>query len=637
MNPAAPKNLIISNLLFFLMYFGSIGASANQKIAIERLLQVGDSILDLSPTRAGQFYEQALLYALKEGDSTTLANCYARVGHVNYLVGNYYEALSYHQNALEIFKSKGLDSLAAEEISRIGSIYYFSDLHDQEKALAYFEDAYKAFEKLGLDESAGLNLNYSGYVHWANGEKEIALSIHRQAYDYFVSNKDSLGMATSMSDIGFTLNSLQRFDDGLIANLNALELEKKLSEPIMMVPTLNNIGISYQGLNQLDKSLDYSLQSLRLAKERNLLLRQYEATQTLHKTYQLMNNYQKAYEVLAFHKQLSDSLNSTDQLRKILQLEIREDFKIKQLETETQYQIAELELESEKKSNKRLWIISFLISLLLVVSIIFLLKNKKKNKALASKQADLKESNTTLKSTLKHLRATQTHLVQMEKMASLGVLSAGVAHEINNAMNHIQGGVSTFQRSLEAPGTIDQEDLNIMIKQMQSGIKRASSVANELMRFNAMDNYKTLSKVDISSEIEHCILILKPKMSDQINVLTEFDSNANIITTNESALHQILMSLLQNATEAIIGSGTITIATEKMESFLRITISDTGKGIEPTVLHQIYDPFYTTKDVGKGTGLGLSLTFNLVERLAGTINHESEPGKGTRVIVELPQ
>ena len=74
-----------------------------------------------------------------------------------------------------------------------------------------------------------------------------------------------------------------------------------------------------------------------------------------------------------------------------------------------------------------------------------------------------------------------------------------------------------------------------------------------------------------------------------------------------------------------------------MTSSVRITISDTGQGIEPTVLHQIYDPFYTTKEVGKGTGLGLSLTFNLVERLAGTIKHESEPGKGTRVTVELPQ
>lgn len=263
------------------------------------------------------------------------------------------------------------------------------------------------------------------------------------------------------------------------------------------------------------------------------------------------------------------------------------------------------------------------------------IKLKYINEELSEKNQIIANRNKELKSALTHLKETQTQLIHSEKMASLGILTAGVAHEINNPLNFIMGGYMGLEDYFSQPGTQKPEDLEIFMNGIKTGIERATTIMKGLNQFSR-DSETYDETVDIHSVIDNCLVMLHNRTKNRISIDKQYHTEECHLLGNVGKLHQAFINLLSNSIDAINTEGRIVISTRLQQNRLVIELSDTGSGIRKEDLSRITDPFFTTKDPGEGTGLGLSITYSIIKDHGGEIDIESKRNKGTRVKIILP-
>lgn len=261
---------------------------------------------------------------------------------------------------------------------------------------------------------------------------------------------------------------------------------------------------------------------------------------------------------------------------------------------------------------------------------------KSTNQALQEKNEIIKLRNRELRGTLKSLRATQTMLVQSEKMASLGTLTAGVAHEINNPLNYISGAYQGLDIYFKKTGDNKDKEVSLFMDAIREGVERISGIVRGLNQFT-----RQTSKMDedcvIHSILDNCLMMLNSQIIDRIDVVKLYSKKSLVIKGNVGKLNQAFINILLNGIQAIDNSGIISIRTGlNIKGSVIIEIADSGIGIREDDIKKVTDPFYTTKDPGKGTGLGLSITHTIIKEHGGRLLFDSEWGKGTTVKVVLP-
>lgn len=232
----------------------------------------------------------------------------------------------------------------------------------------------------------------------------------------------------------------------------------------------------------------------------------------------------------------------------------------------------------------------------------------------------------------KKLKQAQTHIIQSEKMASLGVLLAGISHEINNPLNFIQGGVLELKKKI----TIDLKNkggYNKYFDILTEGTNRIIEIVKSLNHFNHKSDKEI--NCDINTIIHGCLTILNHSIKGRIQIEKELEKNLTVLG-NSGQLHQVFLNLFVNAIHAIENTGTISISSYLKDNHAFIQIRDTGEGITKEDLENIFDPFFTTKDPGVGTGLGLAISYKIIEEHSGTIVFSSERNIGTKVTIQLP-
>ena len=225
----------------------------------------------------------------------------------------------------------------------------------------------------------------------------------------------------------------------------------------------------------------------------------------------------------------------------------------------------------------------------------------------------------------------EDQLAQSEKLTSIGLLAAGVAHEVNTPLAVI----STYSQMLGKQLSEDDPKAKMMGKIVAQS-KRASEIANRLLNFSRTEG-TAFRELEINGVISETLSLLEHQLkAAKIRLRTELGSTAVRVHGNPGKLQQVFLNLFINAKDAMPGGGELLVRTSTPDSVFRVEIEDTGNGIPAEHLQKIYDPFFTTKEMGRGTGLGLSVTYGIVQEHSGNIMVDSKPGQGTRFIVELP-
>jgi signal transduction histidine kinase len=285
---------------------------------------------------------------------------------------------------------------------------------------------------------------------------------------------------------------------------------------------------------------------------------------------------------------------------------------------------------------------------------------------------ELRESNNELNITLENLKQTQTQLVESEKMASLGQLTAGIAHEINNPINFVTSNIKPLNRDIEMifdmltaienVGTSDaspadkqkqideyKEEMDFdyltteikhLIKGISEGATRTAEIVKGLKIFSRLDE-DDLKRADINEGLESTMVIANNLLNNKIKIIKIYGELPKV-ECYAGKLNQVFLNIISNAIYAIQkkfgdkGGGEVTITTTYDEKDVFVKIKDNGTGMDEQTQKKIFEPFFTTKDVGEGTGLGMSIAYNTIKKHNGVISVDSLPGQGTEFILQIP-
>lgn len=283
-----------------------------------------------------------------------------------------------------------------------------------------------------------------------------------------------------------------------------------------------------------------------------------------------------------------------------------------------------------------------------------------------TRAVELQERNVELEVAYAKLQGVREQVIQSEKLASIGQLAAGVAHEINNPIGYVNSNLNTLQqyasRLLSAIQTyavalarvgdeattaeveevrkrLDLDylvvDVPELLSESREGIDRVCKIVRDLKNFSRKEQDEEWVEADIHKGLESTLNIVWNELKYKADVVRNF-GDLPMIECLPSALSQVFMNILLNAGHAIKDHGVITVSTGRQDDKVWIAIGDDGEGIEPDVLPRIFDPFFTTKPIGTGTGLGLAISYGIVKKHGGNIEVTSVPGQGALFRIELP-
>ena len=280
---------------------------------------------------------------------------------------------------------------------------------------------------------------------------------------------------------------------------------------------------------------------------------------------------------------------------------------------------------------------------------------------------ELQKRHAELRRAYMRLNGAEDKLLQSEKMASIGQLAAGVAHEINNPIGYVHSNLGTLQEYLRSLFTLidlyeralvspepkafaaeiaeirQREDFDFIARDLpqlmaesREGIERVTRIVRDLKDFSYSDRSDAWKKVDLHAGLESTINIIWNELKYKVTLERRY-GNLPLVECLPSELNQVYMNLLLNAGQAIAERGTITVSSGcDSDAQVWISIQDTGVGITPEHLQRIFDPFFTTKPVGRGTGLGLAISYRIIDKHHGRIDVQSQPGQGSIFRIVLP-
>lgn len=288
----------------------------------------------------------------------------------------------------------------------------------------------------------------------------------------------------------------------------------------------------------------------------------------------------------------------------------------------------------------------------------------------SARTLDLESANKQLSITLNNLQEAQGQLVNSEKMASLGQLTAGIAHEINNPINYVMSNVAPLKQDikdvlqiLNTYDTISSKDefdatkekidalktqinleyvrteINQLLDGIEDGAKRTAEIVKGMKDYSRVDKGE-IKSIDLNESLESALVLLRSTIQDNIEIHKDF-GDLPMVECVSGKINQVFINIANNAIQSLDQSISVENKYLKLKSwhsgdFVYISFEDNGDGIAEEKLNKIFEPFYTSKEVGKGTGLGLSISFTIIEKHSGTISVESEPGIRTEFTVKLP-
>jgi two-component system sensor histidine kinase PhcS len=254
----------------------------------------------------------------------------------------------------------------------------------------------------------------------------------------------------------------------------------------------------------------------------------------------------------------------------------------------------------------------------------------------------LSDQNLALEQANRDIRAAEAQLVQSEKMASLGLLAAKIAHEIRNPLNYARMNLDTLRKRFKNLPPEQHDEAGAIVADMSDGFTRIDTIVSDLLTFSQPGGQEP-EPVDVAHVFKSTLRYVANQLTEKNIRLEQNLTLGHLIWVNRQQFNQVLVNLLENSIDALgtkqfsrSEQPTITVSCRRENDRQLISIRDNGAGIDPQHLAKIFDPFFTTKDIGKGTGLGLSICFGIVRGYGGNLRVESEPGKFCEFTIDLP-
>jgi two-component system NtrC family sensor kinase len=231
-----------------------------------------------------------------------------------------------------------------------------------------------------------------------------------------------------------------------------------------------------------------------------------------------------------------------------------------------------------------------------------------------------------------HLRQNNEQMVQTEKLTALGTLTSGVAHELNNPLNNISTSCQILQEEMDNISDYHQE----LLRAVDEQVSKARDIVGSLLEFARQREFE-LRPEELRTVVDEALKLLRGEIPSGVEVRVAIPPDL-VLVMDKAHMVQALLNLILNGVQAMPGGGVLTIYASRKgrDGQVEMVVQDSGPGIQPKVLPRIFDPFYTTKDVGRGTGLGLSITYGIIERHHGHIRADSPPSGGAKFILTLP-
>lgn len=617
--------------------------------------------------KAKMYFEDAIRMLEKVEKYGQIAKIYNNLASIYYKLGQYQKSLELHFKSLEIKEDFNDKKGMAYSLSNIGLI--FKERGDYQKALDYYFKSLKLREE--LNDQMGKIDSYAniGEIYESQGDHYQALKFFNQSLQKAVELKDRADVAKICINIGNSWRKLQNYDSSLFyfrwsARLceeigsqeplgalyhafgdtyadmgdltrsrehyeKAIAVQKQLGHQPDLSGTYIALGKLFARSNNPEKAEQYLKMGIELAEELETPILLMDGAKALSDIFYTKGRVVSANQYLQLYSDLRDSVQSEKDTRKIVWLEAEYEFRRKRDSLELGIARERMAYESElekRRINQQAIVVVLSLALGLSAMIIIFYRTKSRDKKRIENQRD------DLSKTLDDLKRTQKMLIQSEKMASLGVLSAGIAHEINNPLNYIQGGADELNRIIRERSDEELESISTLIS---SGVHRISGITRSLGRYSHQGTGLN-ENCRLHDILENCVMLLESKLKDRIRVHRQYATNIPPFKCSSGAMHQVFINLLANAEQAIEEEGEIVITTEYNNNMLKISIADNGIGIDKEHFSKLSDPFFTTKPPGEGTGLGLYITYDIVKAHNGNVSFESELGIGTEFVITFP-
>ncbi len=596
-----------------------------------------------------------------------IGNILSSKGLVYYKQGSYSKSLDLHFQAIRLADQLNDTTLRASSLNNIGLIH--ERQADLNQAKSYFQQALVYYRYIKKPQSIAYASNNIARVLCEEGKLADALYYYNQSLSFFEQSEDLKGISEIKNNIGSVYIRQGKYSQAWKICRESLEIRQKLEDKSGMANSLQNMAIAYRKAGLFENALNYALQSYQLAQELGLREIIKESSFQLAEIYAFQRDYQKAFEYYQIYDTTKDSLLNETTSKQLAEMRAKYEAQTKEKEIEalkSDKRAKEVEIKQKNTINYGL---TALVTISLVLSIFIFSNYKAKQKI----NIALEEKNAALNEALIQLKSTQSQLIHSEKMASIGQLTAGIAHEINNPLNFIYAGIGALESNIhnfyqvtdlfqhilkEEDNTKIQEkvlqlkkaetlkeyedikeEINLLIKDIKIGAVRTTEIVKGLRNFSRLDEGKP--KIgNIHNDIDAALMLLRNKLAKNITVSKKYGEKIPEIAALHGQINQVFTNIIANAIQAMENGGRITITTKLVnkegKEYVSISIKDTGVGMPENVKAKIFEPFFTTKDIGEGTGLGLSISYGIIRNHKGTIEVFSEVGKGTEFVIYLP-
>src|SRR5688572_17964454 len=597
---------------------------------VKLILDIANRLYFYKPDLSLEFSEKALKLARDLNYNNGIVISLNQAGESYRLTGDYPKALQSQLQALEISRELKNEFVESNSLGFVGVIYM--ELNEYRQALQYFLPAINIKDRLPASPPGVFVLANTGITYDLLNMPDSALHYLKLAGELNIEVRHPQLNSLIPRSVGNVYMHKGNLDSALQFYFAALQNSRSTNESINLGGVQQKIAEVYEKLNHDDSSLYYALNAFNEAKRTSQKSRILESSNLLVKLYREMHKYDSAFYYEDLATSIKDSLYGIPKFRQLQLLMLSE-----------QKRQQEIEQEQERYKNKtRMIALWSAVGVFLIIAFILYRNNRQKQK-----------TNKVLENTLSNLRSTQSQLIQSEKMASLGELTAGIAHEIQNPLNFVNNFseintelVDELQQELKAGKTEEAISISKDIKENEEKInhhgKRADTIVKGMLQHSRSSN-GVKESTDINALADEYLRLayhgLRAKeKSFNATMKTDLDETIGKLNVVPQEIGRVILNLITNAFYAVSEKKkhagddyepTVSVSTKRSNGKIEIRVNDNGNGIPRKILDKIFQPFFTTKPTGQGTGLGLSLSYDIVKAHGGELKVETKEGDGT--------